>query len=153
MLIFSFVLRSIYISSRYGIIESEIPIMSVPIQDPDMSAHKEAPQAYIKNSTPVVILTTKEFFFGDLTAFSTEFSDIRNKFYVPHTNGSPNIPKLLDDMTKWIYENMSKKTYSAEGLLILMPGQNVPTSIVIQTIAELKKSPYFNKVILSSGLI
>ena len=57
MVILSFCLRSTILSGVFGVIQSEIPVLHYPIQDPTKHDFKETPNAWIKKTTPVVVLT------------------------------------------------------------------------------------------------
>ena len=146
-------LRATYIASAYGVVESEIPAVAVPVADPDDKAYKESPRAFINNKTPLVVLTAENFYFGHLESFSSGYSKVRNKFYVQHKNGAPNVAGLLKTMTKWIHQKTSTGNFSNNGIVILLPDKNIPAPIVIQTISYLKTSDNFNQVILAGGMI
>ena len=73
-LLLSFALRSISVAGKYGLVPAEIPILPVPIIDPTMSNFQAQTKGSIDRDTPVVILTEKEFIFGDLKAFSENIS-------------------------------------------------------------------------------
>ena len=154
VLIVSFTLRATFLTPLYGVIDSEIPALQVAVKDPDSTAYRESPRALLGEKTPTVILTTKEFYFGTLKGFSTDFTDVRNKFHVPHNNGAPNITGLVKTMSKWFYqEDPKEESHSAKGIVILLPDKNIPTPIVIQTISMLKSTPFFDQVILAGGII
>ncbi len=152
-IILSFALRSTWIAGSYGIVEAEIPAVSVQVEDPSESTYRESPRAAITKTTPIVILTDQEFYFGDLEAFGGKFSDVRNKFFVKHAKGgAPNVVLLNEMMAKWLYQR-SQESIGNDGIVVLLPDRNVPAPIVIQTIAGLKDSPYFNQVVLASGIM
>lgn len=151
--LFSFCIRATFMSSAYGIIESELPVMSVPFADPDHTAYQEAPRGFLAETTPVVILTENEFYFGNLDAFTEDFTNVRNKFIVSHEEGAPNLHKLVETMAKWQGSLIKNDLELPREALIFLPMQNVPMAIVLQVMAELKKTSLFNQVILATGII
>lgn len=149
----SFALRATFVGSSYGIVETELPAISVSVNDPDPKVHDESARATINETTPLVILTANEFFFGDINAFTKDFVDVRNKFFIKHQKGAPNIALLNKTMAKWLYTRSEKSDISQQGIAMLLPDGDVPASIVIQTIAGMKQSPYINQVVLASGIL
>ena len=139
-LLLSFALRSISVAGKYGLVPAEIPILPVPIIDPTMSNFQAQTKGSIDRDTPVVILTEKEFIFGDLKAFSENISSIRNKFMVPHVDGAPDIPSLVKDMNKWIFARNSKNKVLNQGIVVLLPTDQIPSPLVIQAIDGLQKN-------------
>ena len=151
-LFLSFHLRSISIASLYGIIPVEIPIVSHPIDDPTFHQFRETPNVEIKGNTPIVALTKEAFYFGDLQSFSADLAGVRNKFLVRHVDGAPDTPTLLSQLKRWGYTRMSEKKINSKGLLIFMPAEDIPVPILVQTIANLKKSSLFSRIVLAGGI-
>ena len=153
LLILSLVIRATYISSSYGIVDSEIPAARVELNDPDNMAYKEPYRSHIGKITPVVVLTPTEFIFTDISGISSKLEDPRLRFSVPHTDGSPNITELLIQMAKWIHQRRSQEIINTDGNLILLPTGQVPMPIVIQTMHYLKRANFISTVILANGLL
>ncbi|MBF0443139.1 MAG: hypothetical protein HQK54_14620 [Oligoflexales bacterium] len=152
MVILTFGFRSTSISGYLGLIEAEIPVLPISFEDKAYHNFVETPDAEITSTTPVVVLTAKRFYFGDVDAFSTRFFDVRNKFYIDHVEGAPDISSLISTMSKWFYQRMSEQKISERGILIFLPSEEIPMPIIIQTIAGLKSSPFFKRVILANGI-
>ncbi len=142
----TFALRATTLSARYGAIEAEIPVVWKPF--PGKAQPAPEPSAYIGKATPVVLLTPKEFIFGDVEAFTKNLTDIRNKFSVKHVDGAPNMDALLKTMQQWTTSQKRGK----DGVVILMPAENIPAPIVIQAVEGLKRTNLFHRVVLASGL-
>lgn len=153
LVLLSLVIRATYISSRYGVVETEIPALRIGIADPDNTAYKEEPRTTISEQTPTIILTTDRFYFGDLESFTTGLANVRNKFFVPHELGAPNLQSLSTNLTKWLQHRESQGVHLQNGILILLPDKNIPMPIVIQTMKYLESLSQFSKVILASGLL
>ena len=147
-----FALRSVIMADQYGIVSSEIPAFSIPINDPTYHEFRESPDATIDDTTPVVVMTTTETFFGEIKAFSSELGVSSNKFMVRHEDHAPNIAFLIKSMEKWHYQRMNQNNIHNGGVLLFLPTQEIPMPIVIQTLAELKKSTQFKRVILAGGI-
>lgn len=148
----SFALRSISVAGKYGLVPAEIPIVSVPLNDPTLSHFQPSTRGELNAQTPVVVLTTEEFIFGDVEGFSKNITGIRNKFSVKHVEGSPDVNALVTDMEKWIYARSSKRKILNQGIVIFLPADDIPSPLVIQTLSGLQKTGSFNRVVLAGGL-
>jgi len=148
----SFMLRAISAAGIYGIVPVEMPVLSLPIDDPTYATFREQPNGSINATTPMVVLTPEGFFFGEVAAFTQNFADVRNKFLVRHNDGAPDISKLLHDMEKWLFMRENNQKTSPSGILILLPLSEIPSPIVIQTLAGIRRSPLFPRIILAGGL-
>lgn len=142
----TFALRATTLSGRYGVVDAELPVVWRPF--PGKAQPAPEPSAFIGKATPVVLLTPKEFIFGDVSAFTKDLADIRNKFSVPHRDGAPNLDALTKTMQLWVTSQKRAK----DGIVILMPAENIPAPIVIQVVEGLKRSNLFQRVVLASGL-
>ena len=147
LLIMSYALRSASIASVYGVIDAEIPVMLEPIKDPTFHKIVEKPNAKIDENTPIVILTEKAFFFGEMKSFGKKFPNVRNKFFVNHYKDAPNVSKLIQTMKKW-----QEKSKIKGNVLVFMPAQSIPIPIVIQIISSFKKYNQFERIVLASGI-
>ncbi len=152
MVILSFMLRSISTAGKYGLVRAEIPLVAVPVRDPTFPALQEEPVEQITGTTPVIILTRSEFIIGDIDAVTTQLTNVRNKFIIPHVKGAPHVQQLHSNIKKWLFARMSKDKIKNPGFAILMPTDEIPTPVVIQVIHALKQSQTFERIILSGGL-
>lgn len=153
LIIMAFALRSVSMSNRFGVVEAEIPVLpsdEFPIPGSD---RKVEVLGEIHKHVAVVILTGDEFLFGDLESFSTDLTNVRNKFFIKHKDGAPDLTGLFEAMDKWSAQNASMKKTDLAPYMVFMPMGDIPMPIVIQVIAGIKENPLFNKVILASGMI
>jgi len=146
-------LRAISMAGRYGLVEAEIPVLAVPMDDGTFTRFKEQSTESLGDRTPLLLLTREAFIFGTLKAFATDLSSVRDKFYVPHEEGAPHLPKLSLDLSKWMLEKSEESEGSLPRVLIFMPTEDIPMPIVIQCLAALKKSGLFDKIIIGGGLV
>lgn len=109
-------------------------------------------QSTITKNTPALILTTEFFFFGKLEAFTDDFSNVRDKFYISHIDGEPQISQLIETMSKW-KDKFVTKTDEGGDLVVFLPNADVPLPIVVQLMHWLKQSKLFNEIVLASDLI
>ncbi len=146
MTFLSTALRGISMPGSFGIVEGEFPVVSND-RAVDKSETWAEPRSSIGSDASLVILTRKQFYFGKLSAFGKELSAVHNKYQIPHVDGAPNLPKLVEDLSKW--QTQAKASRS----LIFVPTEDIPMPIVIQCFAALKKSGLFDQVILGGGLL
>ncbi len=146
MIFLSSALRGISMPGSFGIIEAEFPVVSdeQPINSEEPWVQ---PRSTIDNSAPLVILTRDRFYFGQLASFGKDLSAVHNKFQIPHIDGAPDLPRLVNDLSKWQVEAKASR------LLIFVPSEDIPMPIVIQCFAALKNSGLFDQVILGGGLL
>ena len=150
MIYLSYTLRAISIAGRFGLIEAEIPTIAVPVGDDTFSRFAEKPSQVVDSTIPLVLLSRESFVYGSAKSFAVEITNVRNKFYVPHVEGAPNLPRLIKELDKWMaLENIKTQPR----VLIFLPLDDIPMPIVIQCMAALKESGLFQKVILGGGLI
>lgn len=151
--ILTIAMRMVMISGTYGQILLDIPVVSHPIKDPAFHNFQESPQETLRSSTPTIVMTSESFFFGDLESFSTNYGDIHSKFKIPHTDGIPQVSQLIATMDHWLRTRSKSENIPLGKTLILVPSGEIPLPIVVQVLANLKKSPLFEHIILSNGLI
>jgi hypothetical protein len=151
--VMTFSLRAVTLPGAYGSIAAEIPVMPASIKDQAFHTYREEPRRELHRSTPAVLLTTEAFYFGDLEAFTSNFSDVRNKFILRHIDGEPQLLTLIETMDKWAATVATGKNQALEDVLVFVPSGDIPMPIVIQVLAGLQQSPRFKRVILGGGLI
>lgn len=129
-----------------------MPIASVPFGDRSFGSIDFAAKAKVSRSTATIVLTKDYFYFGDLGAFSEKFSDVRNKFFIPHTDGRPEISILLDTMGRWIKTRAGENRPISTDIVVILPSAEIPVPIVIQVLHWMKESKLFDDAILASEL-
>lgn len=148
----AYLVQSIRPSSSYGVVYSQFPVMYEPVEDPLDDKITEFEHEVVEN-TPVVILRLDSFVFGHIDSFTKEFYRADNKFLVEHTDGAPNVGKLLENLSKWQNYVNKQKEESKVQPLILYPVSEIPMPIVIKVMHMLSESKKFSQVILATDLI
>lgn len=151
--IMTFAVRVVTMPGSYGTVPAEIPVMPLSVADPSYHTYKEQPRRELRRSTPAVVLTTEAFYFGDLDAFTSNFSDVRDKFMIRHVDGEPQLLPLIEKMDKWAAQVATSKNQALEDVMVFVPSGEIPMPIVIQVLAGLRKSPRFKRVVLAGGLM
>lgn len=146
----SFSFRALTTGTGHSYVQGEIPIVRIAAPPEAVSNRPEAPAPRLDARTPVVILTTEAFFFGDSEAFSDDLTNVRNKFEIKHIEGQPQIVTLLKTMSSW---DKSRDVKSFSGSLILSPATEIPMPIVIKVMAAIQELSPYKKVILAGGVI
>lgn len=149
----SFALRSISLAGKYGLVPVFIPAVQVAREEPYLAHYHPQSKGSIDQNTVLVVLTSQEMIFGDLNSFTQKITDIRNKFIVPHEKGSPNIKKLIFDIEKWVFARSSKKKIANSGILVLLPMDEIPAPLVVQSIQQLQSTGSFEKIVLAGGML
>lgn len=139
-------------SWKFGLVESQLPIMYAPISDKSYNRTNDNPKATISKQTPALVLTPEFFYFGMLDAFTEKFSDVRNKYYISHIDGRPQVEELLTTMARWERMRYIKRNLTMSKVLVFLPSSEIPVPIVIQVIHWLKESKLFEDVVLATGL-
>ncbi len=150
-----FALRAASLGWNFGLVSAKIPqlVSEDRYEEPaslQVAAHALAQKSenVLGDGTITVVLGNDALFFGPIEAFSTKLGNVRNKFKVPHVNGSPQVGQMLSDLKKWSLlnrENLPK-------VAILVPFPGAPMPIVIEVIDRLKSAGGFSDVVLGSGL-
>jgi hypothetical protein len=153
MFYLSSVLRAISIAGRYGLIEAEIPVVQVPLQDTGFKHFSEQASETLTADTPMVVLTPEAFFFGAVEAFAQDLTNVRNKFYIPHQDGAPQLNRLAKEIDRWMQERLEENGKNRVHTVIFLPTEDIPMPIVIQCIAGLRQSRLFDKIIVGGGLL
>ncbi len=145
-------LRVVTLSARYGIVPLEIPVVQSQVPDPRFHQFQEFSKDSLTNNTTAVVVTTEAFYFGDLGAFSTEFSASSDKYTVPHKDGVPQLRRLIQELDVWVKSRSKSANIPLTPVLVMIPSGDIPMPILIQVVAELRSSSIFKRVILSSGM-
>ncbi len=152
VVVLTFALRTVLMPGSYGAVSLEIPVLSHGILDVGMHRFREEPRNYLAKTTPMVVLTSKAFYFGSMGAFSEDYADKDNKFVIPHQDGAPLLGQLIDSMERWINNRSKVENIPIDKILVFVPSGDIPVSIVTQVVFELKKSPLIGRVVMGSGL-
>jgi hypothetical protein len=138
---------------RWGFIPVDVPVVSVPFDDLGKHNFREVPETVIGPSTMVIALTPGELIYGDIAAFTSQRQDVRNKFIVPHVDGSPQVKKMLDESALWSKDRKSRLGLRNDGVAVLIPDPKVPVAVVAGTVERLRASGQFAFVTLAGGLL
>lgn len=150
--VLGFCLRAATIQGVYGVIPAEMPVVAASVDDPGFHNYREQPRQGLGKTTPAVVLTTEAFFFGDLASFTTNFSDVHDKYVLRHVDGEPQLFRLIEQMEAWLQQEAAKTGLPQNDVLVLVPTGDIPMPIVIQVMAGLRKSHHFQRIVLGSGL-
>src|SRR5262249_13807489 len=138
MFYLSSVLRAISIAGRYGLIEAEIPVVQVPLQDTGFKHFAEKASETLSADTPLILLTREALFFGSVGGFAQDLTNVRNKFYIPHAEGAPQLNRLAKEMERWMQEKAEETGKEKPHTVIFLPTEEIPMPIVIQCISGLR---------------
>ena len=147
-----FLIRAVSIGGLYTLVEVDIPVLSAPPSDASLRGFSEYAPSAIDHSTLGVVMTPNEFIFGDLSAFTASFDDIRSKFIVPHADGSPQVTKLLGQVEDWQEDRELRLGIRSDKSMVLIPDSRIPMNIIILTLKLLRESGKFQNVVLAGGL-
>ncbi len=145
--------RAVTIGGTWGFVDVDLPVASQPFVDPSIHKFREMPSVSIGTSTMVVALTPTEMIFGDLPAFTRHRDDVRNKFIVPHADGSPQVATLLAQAGEWSLDRKNRLGLRSDGLVIVLPDPRVPIAVISGVIASLRASKSFSHVVLAGGVL
>ncbi|MBP9706214.1 MAG: hypothetical protein KBD78_01120 [Oligoflexales bacterium] len=149
IVIFGFSLRAVTLAWSYGLVDAEIPLTPINYEDAIIKTKPELTGGVINYTTPMILLTKEAFYFGETRAFSADFDRGDNKFFVSHFEGHPNLSQLGHDLSAW----MEQKNLEQNARIgVFLPSSEIPMPIVIQTLAYLKESELFSRVVMAGGL-
>jgi hypothetical protein len=151
--VLTFAVRAAALTGVYGVVSAEIPVLPAAVKDPAFHRYEETPRTVMTKLTPAVVLTTEAFFFGELSAFTVNFADTRDKFMIRHVDGEPQLQLLVDTMEAWVEQRMKTANVPLDDVLVFVPAGDIPMPIVIQVLAGLRHSPRFARVVMGSGII
>jgi hypothetical protein len=149
----AFAFRAVSIAQVFGVVKVDIPVMPVPVKDPGFHTFEETPGTALLPSTPAVVMTTDNFFFGDLNAFSRGFANVNDKWAIPTEDGQHRVDTLLDALENWLVARSTNDLVRPQQVVVLIPAGDIPAYVLIQVIAGLKSSTLIDRVVLGSGLI
>jgi len=128
-------------------------VLSVAPKDRAFHNFAEKPIKSLRKFTPVIVLTRDAFYFGDMVSFSTQFTNVRNKHVINHIEGEPQLYTLIDSMRKWGQSRQHQFGTKMDDVAVFIPSGDIPMPIVIQVLAGLNTTEYFDKVILGGGMM
>lgn len=151
-ILFGYLMRAVSVPSSYGTVDFELPVISVVPLDPTSHHFRETPKDEIRRTTPVIVLTEQAFYFGDVAAFSTNFSDKQQKFMIPHENQTPQTGKLVDAMKEWLKRRYDKQNIAVSSFAVFVPKGLIPMNIVILAVEQLKREKAFERIVFGTEL-
>jgi hypothetical protein len=153
MAILTYTSRAVTLGATWGLIELDIPVVSVPYEDPARHNFRERPDSTIGPHTMVIALTPTELIFGDVSAFSAQKTDVRNKFIVSHQDGSPQVAALMEQVTAWEADRKNRLGIRRDEIAILLPDATIPIPVVAATADRIKATGKFKHVTIAGGLL
>ena len=153
LMILTYTSRVMTLGGSWGLIPVDIPVVSQPFADGGAHNYQESPASTVSASTMVIAMTPNELIFGDLNAFTTQKSDVRNKFMIPHKEGSPQIKGLLKQAEEWSLDRKNRLGIRTDRLVVVVPDPAVPVAVVSGVIERLRESGKFSHVVLGGGLL
>jgi hypothetical protein len=145
--------RAITLGGNFGLITLDIPVVSQPFSDSGAHHFAEKPSVNVSAATMVIAVTTGEMMFGDLVAFTSHKNDVRNKFIVPHKEGSPQVTSLLTQADEWMLDRKNRLSLRGDGLVLVLPDPAVPIAVISGIVERLNDSHKFSHVILAGGVL
>ena len=70
MVFLSSILRAVSLAGRYGIVEAEIPVLSVPLEEDATNQRSKTSNASLGSLTPMILLNREAFIFGTIDSFT-----------------------------------------------------------------------------------
>lgn len=153
LLMLTYASRVVTLGGSWGYIPVDIPVVSKPFADKGTHGFREEPKSTVSPTTLVIALTSAEMIFGELNAFTSQKDDIRNKFLVPHIDGSPQVRTLLNQVEEWSQDRLRRKAIRTDGLVVLVPDTTVPVAVIAGVTESLRASNKFTHVILGGGVL
>jgi hypothetical protein len=153
LLIMTYASRAITLGGNFGLITLDSPVVSRPFADKGAHNFEEKAGTSLGASTMVIAVTPGEMIFGDLLAFTVHKSDVRNKFVVPHLEGSPQITGLLKQADEWMLDRKRRLSVRPDGLVLVLPDPAVPVAVISGIVQRLNESRKFSHVILAGGVL
>lgn len=147
-----YLLRAASLPARYGSVDFELPVLPVIPADPKQHNFQELPRDEIRRTTPVVVLTEEAFYFGDIEAFSTNFSDQRQKFKIVHENQTPQTGKLVDAMRDWSKKRHDLQNIAPSRFAVFVPKGMIPINIVVLATEQIRQEKLFDRLVFGTEL-
>lgn len=151
--ILTFAFRAVTMPGSYSVVSGEIPVVPAVVDDPSFHNFEEESLYTVRDQTIAVMLTTRGFYFGDLSSFSKNISQSSSRYVVPHVDNTPRTGDLIEDMNAWRKRRKEKENIPDEQVLVLVPSGDIPMPIVIQVMAQLREHGNFDRIILGGGFV
>lgn len=173
IVILSYLMRTISISSTYGAVDVDIPVMAVPLRDTATQASSPSSGSVelaaktlgtsrqtgrptdskeggvmLGDHSPMVFLAENKAYFGRLTAFTQKLSATHNKFAFAAQS-----PEDFTRFAKTFVQWQGKVAGLSPGVVLIVPAKEVAMDKVIHMIAALKNRPEIDRVVLGGGLL
>lgn len=147
----TFCLRSTFLSSTYGLVPLEIPVVATPPEDGGLHNFREKPSATFGGSSLAIVLTDSAFYFGPFKAFGEDYASGSEKFVVQHRDGAPDIDTLVRKVSA--YQPKPGRNELNSGIILFIPSHEIPMPVVIQSVAGLRLGFPKARVILGGGIM
>lgn len=145
-------LRVVHLPFAYALIRADIPVVEMHLNDASYHRYSERASQSIDAGTTTVVLDKKgNLYFGELSAFTKEYYNVRNKFIVRVKDDSPQTGDLLQQLMHWRAKKSDDE--GKDRIAVLIPSTSLPVPIVIQVLSDLRYSEQFDRVILGGGLL
>jgi hypothetical protein len=151
--ILTFAFRAVTMPGNYSVVSGEIPLVPAVVDDPAFHNFEENTQHSVREQTMAVMLTTKGFYFGDLSAFSRSMEKKGGRYVVPHVDNTPRTGDLIEEMAAWRKRRQQTENVPDEHILVFVPSGDIPMPIVIQVMAQLREHGNFERIILGGGFV
>lgn len=171
IVILSYLMRTISISSTYGAVDVDIPVMAVPLDATHASASPSGSvklaakpidasrqtgqqtvskkgEVMLGDHSPMVFLAENKAYFGRLTAFTQKLSATHNKFAFA-AKSPEDFTRFAETFVQW----QGKVAGLNPGVVLIVPAKEVAMDKVIHIIAALKNRPEIDRVVLGGGLL
>lgn len=140
-------------TGEWGLITLDLPVASEPFADEMLSRFKESPATSINPHTIVLAVTPSELIFGDVLSFTSQQNDVRNKFVLAHSDGSPQVNDAMRQISSWQDDRRRRQSIRSDGVLIVLPDPAVPIAVVAIVVDKIKKVGTFSHVILGGEIL
>jgi hypothetical protein len=140
-------------SGEWGIITLDLPVASEPFADEMLNGFKESPATSINPHTVVLAVTPSELIFGDVLSFTSQKNDVRNKYVLAHSDGSPQVNDAIKQITSWQEDRRRRQSIRPDGILVVLPDPGVPIAVVAVVVDKIKKTGSFSHVVLGGGIL
>lgn len=140
-------------SGEWGLITLDLPVASEPFDDEMLNGFKESPATAISPHTIVLAVTPSELIFGDVLSFTSQKNDVRNKYALAHSDGSPQVNDAIKQIALWQDDRRRRQSIRPDGILVVLPDPGVPIAVVAVVVDKIKKTGSFNHVVLGGGIL
>jgi hypothetical protein len=148
--VFGYLVRVLDLTWPIGTITMSLPIAASKDDEEQLASIGKVSR--LQDDSMVVALVKHGILFGPLSAFTSQYLQKNGRYEIPHQDRRPNLQELVLTMERW-RQTPNALQIDWTGPLLLIPDQQIPMPIVLQTIATLKRHAGFENIILSDGLL